>query len=133
MAYGIGRASIGYYVAFVLLVVALAIGAALFWLLATRNASDEARFLVGAAQAQDCATGDHAPACYRFDVSNVGPAPGVVRCAVVSGEGTVAVFPDGQGEATVTVAAGETRPLVVKVTTDSGDTVTTPALHCVSG
>jgi hypothetical protein len=132
MAYGIGRASMGYYVAFVLLVVALVIGASLFWLLATRNATDEARFLVGAGQAQDCATGDHAPACYRFDISNVGPAPGVVQCDVVSGQGTVAVFPDNQREATTAVGAGETRSLVVKVTPVTGDTVTTPALHCES-
>jgi hypothetical protein len=133
MPHGMGRASIGYYVAFVLLVVGLAVGAGLFWLLATRNATDEARFLVGAGQAQDCATGDRAPACYRFDVTNVGPVPGIARCDVTSGEGTVALFPDGQHEVTAAVAPGESRPLIVKVTPVSGDTVTTPALHCGVG
>jgi hypothetical protein len=133
MAYGIGRASIGYYVAFVLLVIGLAVGAGLFWLLATRNATDEARFLVGAGQAQDCATGDHAPACYRFDVTNAGPVPGIARCDVTSGQGTVALFPDGQREITTAVAAGESRSLIVKVTPVSGDTVTMPALHCAPG
>jgi hypothetical protein len=130
MAYGIGRASVGYYVAFVLLVVALVIGAALFWLLATRNSSDGARFLVSAGQAQDCATGDRAPACYRFDVSNVGAAPGIARCDVSSGEGTVATFSNDEIEATTGVAVGETRSLVVKVRPVSGDTVTAPALQC---
>jgi hypothetical protein len=133
MAYGIGRASIGYYVAAVLLVVALAVGAGLFWLLATRNATDEARFLVGAGQAQDCTTGDRAPACYRFDVTNAGPAPGIAKCDVTSGEGTVAIFPDGQAEITTAVAAGQTQPLIVKVTPVSGDTVTMPTLHCGGG
>ncbi len=133
MASRTGRGSIGYYVAFVLLVAALAVGAGLFWLLATRNSTSEARFIVGAAQAQDCAVGDRAPACYRFDVSNVGPAPGIVRCDVSSGPGTVAMFPDGQRQATTAVGAGETQSIVVKVTPESGDTVTEPALHCESG
>jgi hypothetical protein len=133
MPHGIGRASIGYYVAFVVLVVALAIGAGLFWLLATRNSTDQARFLVGAGQAQDCATGDRAPACYRFEVTNVGPLPGIARCSVTSGEGTVATFPDGQREITTAVAAGRSSSLIVKVTPVSGDTVTVPALHCDAG
>jgi hypothetical protein len=127
MAYGIGRASVGYYVAFVLLVVALVVGAALFWLLVTRNAGNGARFVVSAAQAQDCAVGDHAPACYHFDVSNLGPAQGIARCDVLSGEGTVAVFLDNKHETTTEIAAGETRSFVVKV---SGDTITAPSLQC---
>ena len=61
-----------------LLIVALAVGASLFFLL-WRGPSSVGRFETAAPVAVDCPSGTGAPVCYDFDITNVGETAQQVR------------------------------------------------------
>jgi hypothetical protein len=124
------RASVAYYVAAGVLAVGLVIGLALFAILLSRDTSG-ARFQVGGPRATECPIGQtHAPACYAFDVTNVGPSAAKVVCLVVSETGTLASFLNGAPDTTATLASGETQQLYAKVDPVDGSPASAPSVRC---
>ena len=92
----------------------------------------KARFEVGAAQATQCPTGGHAPACYKFPVTNAGTVAATMQCVVTSAEGNQALFlsdlPTYVGP--YPVSPGSSQTLWVKVDPGTGGTVKQPAMSC---
>ena len=85
------RSTITYNLLAVLLAVGLTAGAALLFL-STRGPARVAELNVGMAESMECAPGTGAPVCYRYDLVNSGSAEAFVRCELVSGGDTEAVF-----------------------------------------
>jgi hypothetical protein len=125
------RASVAYYVAFVLLVVALGVTAALFYR-AFRQSSVRAEITVAEATPVDCPTGERAPACFEFEVRNLGPEATEVECHVVSGDAPFAEFLTGGDTFTYSpeLLAGLSFTMVTKVQPGVDQTVRAPAVSC---
>lgn len=85
------RTQPAYYVAFVLLLLAIGVG---IGLLATawNRSTGGARIAVSEPEAQECPTGEGAPACFRFEITNVGTEASQVACMVRSSDGLLATF-----------------------------------------
>ncbi|MGE5226575.1 MAG: hypothetical protein ACM3OO_06840, partial [Planctomycetaceae bacterium] len=75
-----------------LLIGAVVIGAMLVLLLATRRPSTEIRFEVGQPVGTQCPQGTGAPACFRFEVRNMGGGDAFAFCTVDPAPGTQASF-----------------------------------------
>jgi hypothetical protein len=126
-------ASVAYYVAAAVLGIGLVIGLALLAVLVSRDTS-VARFQVGGPDATDCPVGQtHAPVCFAFDVTNVGPSTSAVVCHVISEKGTLASFLNGVPETTATLGSGETLQLFAKVDPVDGSTASAPSVGCEPG
>src|SRR5688500_9174927 len=52
------------------------------------------RFDVGAAEGIECPTGEGAPACFSFTVTNLGNRPSIVECTVTAGAGRATFLND---------------------------------------
>ena len=85
------RTQPAYYVAFVLLLLAVGIGIGLLATAWSRSTAG-ARIAVSAAEPQECPTGEGAPACFRFEITNVGTGASQVACTIRSSEGLLATF-----------------------------------------
>jgi hypothetical protein len=124
------RPSLGYYAAIVCLVVAVGAGVGLFYLLAAREPVARASYAVGEAIAAPCPPGSGAPACYTFDVTNIGSELGSAECTTFSAEGTAALFTNDKPTSLVTLLPDETRQIYVKVVATGGDVIRAPSLIC---
>lgn len=119
-------------VLFLLLLVGLAFGAILAFMVLRASGSGPA-FAVTAINANPCPSGEGAPACFQVLVENTGSESATVRCELIPGEGTTAVFFSGD---TVYVSAASIEPhtsipLSVKVdVTPGNDTVVSPSVGC---
>jgi hypothetical protein len=92
-----------------------------------------ARVQVGAPQAIACPSGEHAPACYKFPVTNAGTEQASLQCTVTSAVGTQALFLSSVPTyAGLPVPPGKTETLWVKVDTADGGTVKEPAVTCAA-
>jgi hypothetical protein len=122
---------IGYYVAFTLLVVGLAIGFALV----TRIAGPTRGIDVSAPVAVTCEPGEGSPSCYDFTVSNTSAEPRSAACLVVPAPGTIARFTTDASTVSLTLQPGEARTLRASVDTVAGGSVAPPEVGCdpVSG
>jgi hypothetical protein len=74
-----------------MLVVALGIGIGLLATAWSRSTGG-AKLAVSAPVPQECPTGEGAPACFRFEITNVGTEPSQVTCSVRSSDGLLASF-----------------------------------------
>lgn len=79
-----------------------------------------------------CPEGSHAPVCYRADATNVGKAPGYLRCVVAGAEGSTALFDTGGPEynAPTEVVPLQTIPLTITVEPKNGTAVGVPQISC---
>ncbi len=115
-----------------LLGVALAL-AAVLTVLAIKPAGSGPAFAVTAVDANTCPAGEGAPACFQVLVQNTGSEAGHVRCELIPGEGTTAVFFSGDAvySSAASIAPLQTLPLSVKVdVTEGNDTVVSPSIGC---
>ena len=125
------RGSVVYYVAFGLLIVALAVAVALI-ARGIRQSSVRAEITVTDASPVDCPTGERAPACFEFEVRNLGPEATEVECHVVSGDAPLADFLTGGDTYTYSpeLLPGLSFSLVMKVQPGVDQTVRPPAVGC---
>ena len=130
MSAGQSRSSTVYNTAFGVLVVFLAVGALLFMRLIGNDDGPLDGLVIGRPQATDCPVGQHAPLCYRFDVTNTGKSDAAASCAVRADEGMTALFLNGNVEYVASLVSGQTISLVTKVDATEGNTVTAPTVHC---
>lgn len=125
--------SVAYYFAFVLLIGALTVAAGLF-ARAVRQTSVRAEITVADAEPVDCPTGERAPACYQFEIRNLGPEAAEVSCRVEPTDGPFAEFlGDPGGDRYVYSPAlqpGLSFSLVAKVLPGADDVVRPPAVAC---
>jgi hypothetical protein len=115
-----------------LLIVALAVGAVLMFLVFEPAGSGPV-FTVTSIDATGCANGEGAPACFQVLVQNTGTEAANVRCELAPAEGTTAVFLSGDAaySSAATIAPGQSIPLTVKVdVTEGNDTVVSPGVGC---
>ncbi len=115
-----------------LLGVALVLGIVLT-VLALEPAGSGPEFAVTGVDANACPAGEGAPACFQVLVQNTGSEAAIVRCELISAEGTEAVFFSGEGVYTSSssIAPQQTLPLSVKVVvTEGNDTVASPSIGC---
>jgi hypothetical protein len=115
-----------------LLGVALALGAVLT-VLALKPAGSGPAFTVTGIDANTCPAGEGAPACFQVLIQNTGSQAANVRCELIPGEGTTAVFLSGDPVYTsaASIAPQQTIPLPVKVdVTEGNDTVVSPSIGC---
>jgi hypothetical protein len=127
------RWSIVYYVAFVFLLVSLAVAVGLLGR-AVRQTSVQAVIIVDDAQPVDCPTGERAPACFRFDVRNLGPEAAQVECGVQPADQPFAEFLTG-GDAfsyAAELQPGLSFSLEAKVQPGVDGTVRTPVVTCAA-
>jgi hypothetical protein len=119
-------------VLFMLLLIALALGAVLAFMVFKPSGSGPV-FAVTAINANPCPSGEGAPACFQVLVENTGTEAANVRCELTAAEGTTAVFLSGE---TVYASAASIKPqtsipLSVKVDVSPGnDTVVSPSVAC---
>jgi len=126
---GTGRAAPAYYVAIVVLAVALVAGATLFGLLVARGNTQVPAFAVTGPHAASCPVGS-APACFGFQVSNSGGTQGTAFCIVTAALNTTALFLNDQRSTGVLLSPNETRTIYVKVTPTKGDLASAPVMLC---
>jgi len=115
-----------------MLIVALAIGAILFFLL-WQGPSSDGRFETAAPVAVDCPSGTGAPVCYDADITNVGESAQQVRCQVTPGPDTAALFDNGDDvySSPVPLEPGSSITLLVQVSPSNGATVVSqPSVAC---
>jgi hypothetical protein len=115
-----------------LLGVALALGAVLT-VLALKPAGSGPAFTVTGVDANACPAGEGAPACFQMLIQNTGSESAIVRCELIPGEGTTAVFFSGDTvySSAGSIAPQQTLPLSVKVdVTEGNDTVVSPSIGC---
>jgi len=129
-----GRArplAIGYYAAFTLLVVGLAIAFALL----TRLAGPGRGLEVGDAVAVSCDTGERSPGCYDFTVASTSTEQVSAACLIVPARGTIARFTTDESTITLTLGPGESRTFRASVDAVDGGSVAPPEIDCdpVSG
>lgn len=125
--------TVGYLALVVLLFAGVGVGVMLF-LLQARGPVGEAEFMVAPASDADCPTSTDAPACLRYDVTNVGSGPATMSCVVVPMGGDAATF-TASGSSTYTsprpVDPDETYPLYVEVDPERGqDIEIDPSMGC---
>ena len=113
-----------------LLIAAVVVGAMLVLLLATRRPSAEIRFEVGQPVGTQCPQGTGAPACFRFEVRNMGGGDAVAVCTVDPAPGTQAAFEGDASVLKVLVPSGQTQAISVHVNPIGGDSVSAPAVAC---
>ena len=122
-----------YYVAFAFLIVSLAVAIGLFTR-AVRQTSVRAVIIVDDAQPVDCPTGEGAPACFRFDVRNLGPEAAQVECGVQPADQPFAEFLTG-GDAfrySAELQPGLSFSLEVKVQPGLDGIVRAPVVTCAA-
>jgi len=125
------RGSAPYYVAFVLLIVALAVAAGLF-ARAVRQTSVRAEITVADAEPVDCPTGERAPACFQFEVRNLGPEAAQVECRLQPADQAFAEFlPGGDTFAySPQLEPGLSFSVIAKVQPGVDQTVRAPSVKC---
>jgi hypothetical protein len=127
-------ASIAYYLAFVSLIGALAVAAGLF-ARAVRQTSVRAEITVADAEPVDCPTGERAPACYQFEIRNLGPEAAEVSCSVEPADRPFAEFLGDPGGYSYVYAPalqpGLSFSLVAKVQPGADGVVRPPGVACV--
>ncbi len=125
------RSNAAYNALAILLAAGLALGAGLLFL-STNAAPRVAEVGVGQAESIDCPSGSGAPVCYRYEVVNSGTATAFVRCAVIPGGDTTAVFGNGETsyEGVTGLEPGEDWLLYVEVEAGPTDVVTEPMVDC---
>jgi hypothetical protein len=130
MGEGPSRGSTVYNVAFIVLVTCLAVGALLFTRLIGNEDGPHDGLVIGRAQATACPVGQHAPLCYRFDLTNTGESEAAASCAVLADTGMTAQFLNGDVEYVASLLSGQTISLVTKVDATEGNTVKAPSVEC---
>lgn len=125
------RAHPAYYVASVLLLVAVAIGIGLIASVWTRSTGG-ARLAVSDPAPQECPTGQGAPACFRFEVTNVGTEAAQVTCSVRSPDGLLASFlnDDPVYSSTNRIDPGTSITVLTKVVPAGAVDVNAPRVEC---
>ena len=125
------RSNAAYNALAVLLAAGLALGAALLFL-STNAAPRVAELGVGQAESVECPFGSGAPVCYRYELVNSGSAGAFVRCEVIPGGDTTAVFGNGETsyEGVTALEPGENWLLYVQVEAGTTDVVTEPMVGC---
>jgi hypothetical protein len=120
-----------YYIVFVALLFALAVLVGLFTQ-AIRRTAAKSLIRVGAATAVECPTGERAPACFRFDVTNLGPEAAEVQCSVDASKGLEAEFLTSGTKLRFSPALqpGLSFQVNTKVVPIGGDTVLPPTVRC---
>ena len=114
-----------------LLIMGLAVGAVLFFLLI--RGPSAGRFETAAPAAVECPSGTGAPVCYGIDVTNVGDAARQVRCQVTPGVDTAALFANGADiyVSAAPIEAGGSIELFVHVSPSQGTTIVSrPSVSC---
>lgn len=115
-----------------LLIVAVAAFAILFFLL-WQGPSAVGRFETAMPVAVDCPSGTGVPVCYNTDVTNVGETAQQVRCQVMPGPDTAALFDNGDDvySSPVPLEPGSSITLLVRVSPSNGATVVSqPSITC---
>ncbi|MEO8477344.1 MAG: hypothetical protein ABI572_09870 [Actinomycetota bacterium] len=114
-----------------LLIVAIAAGAVLFFLVV--RGPSFGRFEAATPTAIECPTGTGAPVCYAVDVTNVGDAARQVRCQVTPGLDTAALFANGD-DLYVSAAPIEARSVIklfIQVSPSAGTKIVSrPSVSC---
>jgi hypothetical protein len=125
-----GRSGIGYYALLIVLAIAVAVGVVLLARLITGPPG--ATFLVGSPQGVQCPAGEGTPACFEFEVTNVGRSSSHVRCEVTAAPDTTAVFLNQSPVyvSTGPVLADSSISLFTKVDIEGSGIVGAPALRC---
>jgi len=91
------------------------------------------RFDVGAPEGVECPIGEGTPACFSFQVTNLGNRPSLVQCNVTAGPGRATFLNDTSVYASsAPFEPGITEQLTVKVDQGATDTVTEPMLMCMA-
>lgn len=123
--------SLLYHALFLLLVAAVSVGIGLFFR-AVRQTSVQAEVTVADAEPVDCPTGERAPACYRFEVRNLGPEAATVGCRLRATEGAAAEFLTGGDRYLYEPALppGLSFSIVAKVQPGIDGTVHDPTMTC---
>jgi hypothetical protein len=120
-------------VVFMLLIVAISLGAVLTFLL-FKPAGSGAAFTITAINATACPAGEGAPACFQVLVQNTGSEAATVRCELAPAPGTTALFLTANPVSYVSagaIAPNQSIPLTVKVdVTEGNDTVISPSVLC---
>jgi hypothetical protein len=131
MRSGERHGSILYHVAFILLVSAVAVAIGLF-ARAVRQTSVQAEITVADAEPVDCPTGERAPACFRFEVRNLGPEAAQIGCRLQTTDGALAEFLTGGGqyEYAPQLPPGLAFSIVAKVQPGIDGTVHAPTVAC---
>jgi hypothetical protein len=124
------RTSPAFLTVLVLLIGAVVVAATLVMLLVTRQPSTEIRFEVGQPIGSECPQGTGAPACFRFDVQNMGGGDGVALCTIDPAPGTQAAFEGDAPTLDLLVPSGQTRVVSVHVNAIGGNSVSAPAVGC---
>jgi hypothetical protein len=128
------RGSLAYNVVTVMLVAALVVAGLLvarLW----RSSTVRAEITVSDPAPVGCPTGQHAPACYRFEVTNQGPDSAAVACMVSPSNGVYAEFLSGGAsyEYGPELSPGTSFALTAKVVPGSGQTALPPVVGCEPG
>ena len=120
------------YLLSIMLLVALA-GAVILIALQLRGDAP-VRFDESTAEGIECPDGVGAPACFTFNVTNVGNRPSNVRCEVAAVGGQRATFLNDTPVYTSTMPfePGVAVELPVKVDAGTDDIVTEPSLECTA-
>jgi hypothetical protein len=120
-----------YYIVFVMLLFAVAVFVGLFTQ-AVRRSTARTIIRVGAAMPVECPTGERAPACFRFDVTNLGPEAAEVACTVEAADGLEAEFLTSGTQLRFSPALqpGLSFTVNTKVVPIGGDTVLPPSVGC---
>jgi len=111
-----------------------AIGGALVLLALHLQPDAPVRFGWGEPEGTDCPEGVGAPACFRFNVTNLGNRPADVRCDVSAPDGGEATFLNGMTAyaSDEPVEPGAGFELDVRVVANADATVPTPSLACMA-
>jgi hypothetical protein len=125
------RGSVPYYIAFALLLVALGVAAGLIGR-AVRQTSVRAEITVADPEPVDCPTGERAPACFQFEVRNLGPEAAQVECRIQPADQALAEFlPGGDTFAySPGLEPGLSFSVIAKVQPGVDETVRAPSVRC---
>jgi hypothetical protein len=124
------RTSPAFLTVLFLLIGAVVVAAALVMLLATRRPSTAIRFEVGQPNGSECPQGTGAPACFRFDVRNMGGGDAFAFCTIEAAPGTQAAFDNDVSSLRVLVPSGQTRIVMAHVSAIGSNSVSAPAVRC---
>ena len=131
MQSGERHGSMLYHVAFILLISAVSVAIGLFFR-AVRQTSVQAEITVAESEPVDCPTGERAPACFRFEVRNLGPEAAQVGCRLQPTNGALAEFLTGgdRYEYVPQLPPGLSFSIVAKVLPGIDGTVHDPTVAC---